>query len=208
MPTLQVESDLIDSEGSVEIFNTSDRSTEVYTVDRERAVLPELHGDLEVEVEIVRGHAPRSIKTEVIAGRYRTLDYEHEVQVPHRFRIVGIAAISDDTVKDRLERNVQSVTEAYMDARRYLTDVESQTTQWIDSLAVRWLEKGYPRVAVDVVESSPGKHQPGGGNSGFWMWATIITWILIVLSVLATAFYVFWLGPRDVKVRKPTKRRM
>ncbi len=205
MPTLRVESDLVDWEGIVEVFNTSDRSTDIFTVDRERAVLPELHGDLEVKVVIVRGHAPRSIKTEVIAGRYRTLDYEHDVQTPRRFRIVGIAVISADTVRDRLEHNVQSATEAYLDTRRYLESVESGTPQWVDSLAYRWLEKGYPRVANDIAETSLEEGESRGNGGSFWMWGAIITWLLIALSVLASIAYLIWLNTRNDQVRRPSR---
>ena len=188
--SLQIETDLIDWNARVEIFRTPDRvSREEYWLYPGDFELPRLQGDMEIKFNFTKGFTPRSIKTVTVPARYRDLDYEHQVQIPKLFRLLGISSIAADGRIDRLERNVQSASLAYINANQRAVDAEDELAEWASTIATHWLQEGYPRVAEDIIHDASNRETDAERTGASWMWLAIATWLVIIILIAGCIVY-------------------
>ena len=154
-----------------------------YKVNREDNEISDISGEMSIAAHL-RGNSPRSVQVRNLADGYR-----QEVQIPHDFRLLEVRVVTGDGRHDRLERNVQTASAAYIQAHSQLAKHESELQDWATHLAQEWLDKGYPQVADSITRKAPTGPIGDDGISG-WMVATIATWVLllaiaVVLSIIA-----------------------
>ena len=175
--TMVVESDLKEWSGDVELTEEPNdpKEYQVYSGNNE---IPNVQGTMVITANF-RGNTPRSIKSRTMPD-----GYQHDVQIPEEFRLMGITVITADGRKDRLERNVQSASLAYIQVRNLMLDPDEERPDWVNSLTDEWLNKGYPQVADSIVVQASAAR---GGNTGvnYWLWSFIGTWVLIGIATLA-----------------------
>lgn len=193
--TITVESELKDWEAEVEV-RREPGSVEDFQIYPGRPEITGVAGSMRVIVNFAKGDTPRS-------GRERTLrdEYRHEVQIPDHFRILGVTVTAPDGRKDRLEENAQSASDEYINVHRSILEREGELPEWAVTLAREWLEAGYPQVSESIIAQSA---DSTAGTAGWWMWAAIVTWIVISVSIIAGAVFIIRAGKRDAsELRRP-----
>jgi hypothetical protein len=177
--TLVVDSELTDWAMNIEI-KREPGGAEDFKMYSGRTQIPGVKGQMRVIANFEDGNSPRSVKPREVGDGYR-----HEVQIPEEFRLLEITVTTPDGREERLERNARSASGAYITAHRDIIEPDDELPDWAINLAQGWLEKGYPQVSSEIVEQAIEGEGAGGGSPGWWMWAAIATWAVIV--ILATA---------------------
>ncbi len=193
--TMEIESELVEWEVNVEIKREPDTSNE-FTLYLGDTRIPDIEGDMRVVINFSDGHTPRSIRSRTLPDRYRHDAYRHDVQIPEAFRLLGVTVITSDGLKDRLEQDVQSASDAYISTRQRIAESGAELPEWAVTLATDWLEKGYPQVADEIIFAARGHSGIGSGSGGinWWMWLAIVTWIILIVAG-AMMFYLNVIKP-------------
>ena len=167
--TLEFDSDLIDWEAVVELDRRSSQPNNI-TVDRgSPGISVEPTTGMRVMVNITNGHTQRSGRDREVSDRYQQDAYIHQVQIPDTFRVLGMHAVTADGLRDSHEENAETATEAYIDAHENILDRSGELPSWTIELANRWLEAGYPEVAVSIIEAVRLDTGESGGIN-WWIW--------------------------------------
>ena len=188
--TLIVESELDDWRSRVEIAREP-ALPEKFTLHPSRNEISGLEGGMRVSVNHT-GATPRSVKSRTLRD-----GYEHEVQVPRQFRLLEITVITPAGKQDRLEESVQSASNAYIEARRRISErtnaAAGESPDALTALAGELLGKGYPEIAESVLELKT--DYAGSSAINWWMWITIALAIIIVASIFGFGI-IYWLSRR------------
>ena len=131
-----------------------------------------------------RGDTPRSVKARTLPD-----EYDHQVQIPEEFRLMGMTAITADGRKDRLERNIRSASAAYIQVNNLLSKSDNELPEWAQALAQEWLDKGYPQVSDSVIVRA-NSDLGGDESTNWWKWLAIGTWVAL-LALLAVSVILF-----------------
>jgi hypothetical protein len=193
--TIVVESELRDWEAEVEV-KREPGSAEDFNIYPGQPEITGVDGSMRVIVNFVQGDTPRT-------GRVRVLPdgYEHVVQVPNEFRVLGVTVTIPDGSKDRLEENAQSASNEHISTHRKMAERESELPERVLTLAKEWQEQGYPQVANSIIEEIG---DPESGSSGWWKWAAIGTWIAVpVVAVVVIGIYLFVFSGQTPAPRDP-----
>ena len=180
--TAIVESELRDWYGDIELKVEPAQSTEykLYPGDNE---IPGIQGSMVVTANI-RGTTPRSVKSRSLPG-----DYTQEVQIPEEIRLFEVTVVTADGRRDRLERDVQTASKAYIQVDRQLRDKSDDMPEWAAELAQEFLDSGYPQLSDNLIIGATSVTSGGEGRN-VWMWVAIITWILMALVAVVVSVLV------------------
>ena len=115
--------------------------------------------------------------------------YQHQVQIPERFRLLEITIITSADDRERVaSHEVSAASNAYIEARQEIAvihDSETAPPAEVMALADQLLAEGYPEIAERVAAlqlqpaAPPVVEDTGGSN--IWMLIAIVLIVIIVI---------------------------
>ena len=139
---------------------------------------------------IMRGRTPSGHDRKEIAK-----GYEHDLQVPHQFRLIEITVISDARDEEVVfSETVSSASTAFMRAQDAMDKAEKDPAMppSVLELGGQLLEEGYPQIAERVVELQfPAAGDDASNWKGLpvvWVWVVIAVFIAVIILGLVVWF--------------------
>lgn len=120
--------------------------------------------------------------------------YQHQVQIPERFRLLEITIITSNDERERIaSHEVAAASNAYIEARQEIADIrgtsETAPPAEVMALADQLLIEGYPGIAERVAALQLPPAAPPAppvveetGVSSFWMWLAIVLLVIIAIA--------------------------
>lgn len=189
--TIQLESGLAGWSAIAEITReTEDYSEDVELNIGESAIVVESGGH-HVNLNM-SGITPRgSDRVEVAKG------YWHDLQVPHLFRLIDIAIITDARDKEIVvSETVSSASTAYILTHDAIAkaekDAESPLPKSVLDLGQELLNEGYPSMAERVVELNfpTASDAEQGGILPTWVWVVVPVVIVLLIVIVAAIWWI------------------
>ena len=125
--------------------------------------------------------------------------YQHQVQIPERFRLLEITIITSADDRERVaSHEVSAASNAYIEARQEIAGIrgasETAPPAEVMDLADQLLAEGYPgiaeRVAALQLQPAPPPVVEDTGGSNIWMVIAIVAIVIIVIGLVVIGIMV------------------